>query len=197
MGQPKNRVSGITRRDDYGQTQMRVFGLTETIWRPPMGRHDRRYILTALVLSSVGCTGKAVTPVPQARGHTCRAIRAVLEDQANAWNRGDVESFMAGYWKSPELTFVSGGTSTHGWQETRDRYHRRYPTRAAMGHLTFSELNVRELTRDAALVSGRWQLDRGEPIGGCFTLLFRYRDNRWVIVYDHTSVGDTTPDTEQ
>lgn len=160
-----------------------------------MRRHTIHYILTALVLSSVGCTGKVVTPVPQARVNpTGQAIRSVLEDQAKAWNRGDVESFMDGYWKSPELMFVSGGTSTHGWQATLDRYHQRYPTRAAMGRLTFSELNVRELSRDAALVSGRWRLDRGEPVGGRFTLLYRKHDKRWVIVYDHTSVGNVTPD---
>ena len=124
-----------------------------------MGRHAIRYIFTGLILSLVGCTGKAVTPVPQARGHTCRAIRAALEDQVSAWNRGDVAAFMAGYWKSPELTFVSGDVVTRGWQATLDRYHRRYPTHAAMGHLTFSELNVRELAHDAALVSGRWRLE--------------------------------------
>lgn len=95
---------------------------------------------------------------------------------------------MHGYWRSDELTFVSGGDVTNGWQPTLDRYKAKYTDRAAMGQLTFSDLNVRELARDGALVSGRWHLERKEPIGGRFTLLFRIKDGRWVIVYDHTSV---------
>jgi ketosteroid isomerase-like protein len=118
-----------------------------------------------------------------------RQIRSVLKTQVGAWNRGDVDAFMTGYWKSPELAFVSGDQMTLGWQATLDRYHQRYPTRDAMGELAFSELRVRELSNDAALVSGRWQLDREEPIGGRFTLLFRKLGGRWIIVYDHTSVG--------
>ena len=136
-----------------------------------------------------GCAGKRATSAQRGPGNACRAIQAVLEDQSEAWNRGDVDAFMCGYWKSPELTFVSGGTVTHGWQRTLDRYHERYPSRAAMGQLTFSGLNVRELSRDAALVSGRWVLDRTNPVGGRFTLLFRRKDDGWVIVYDHTSLG--------
>lgn len=95
---------------------------------------------------------------------------------------------MDGYWRSDELTFVSGGDVTKGWQPTLDRYKAKYTDRAVMGRLAFSDLNVRELARDAALVSGRWHLERDEPIGGRFTLLFRIEHGRWVIVYDHTSV---------
>lgn len=95
---------------------------------------------------------------------------------------------MDGYWRSDELTFVSGGNVTKGWRPTLDRYKAKYADRAIMGQLAFSDLNVRELARDAALVSGRWHLDRDKPIGGRFTLLFRIKDGRWVIVYDHTSV---------
>jgi len=95
---------------------------------------------------------------------------------------------MSGYWRSPELTFVSGGSVTRGWEATLDRYKAKYSSKAAMGHLTFSDLNVREFARDAALISGRWQLQCDEPIGGRFSLLFRIKGDHWVIVYDHTSV---------
>ncbi len=155
-----------------------------------MGRCATLLIGAGLVLLPVGCAGRVVGAAPRDRVNTCRAIQTVLEDQADAWNRGDVAAFMTGYWKSPELAFVSGDRVTRGWQATLDRYHKRYPTQEAMGRLVFSELNVRELARDAALVSGRWALDRGQPIGGRFTLLFRLRDDRWVIVYDHTSSGE-------
>jgi len=118
-----------------------------------------------------------------------RAIRDVLATQQAAWNRGDIDAFMDGYWRSDELTFVSGGDVTKGWQPTLDRYKAKYTDRAIMGRLAFSDLNVRDLARDAALVFGRWHLERKEPIGGRFTLLFRIKHGRWVIVYDHTSVG--------
>ncbi len=118
------------------------------------------------------------------------AVHRVLGRQTEAWNEGDIETYMAGYWESDALTFVSGGDAARGWQATIDRYRRRYPNREAMGHLTFSELEVREMGRRAALVLGRWHLDRMDPempIGGRFTLIFRRIGRAWVIVHDHTS----------
>ena len=120
-------------------------------------------------------------------------IRAVLDRQASAWNRGDIATFMDAYDRSPQLTFSSSGKVTRGWQPTLDNYYQRYPTREAMGHLTFSELEVTKLGDAAALVLGRWDLDRGDPVGGVFTLVFRRAAGRWVIIHDHTS--RTPPDS--
>lgn len=94
---------------------------------------------------------------------------------------------MQPYDRSPYLTFSSGGKVTRGWQATLDGYRKRYPTREAMGHLTFSDLEITELGNQAALVLGRWRLDRDEPIGGAFTLVFTKKGSRWRIVHDHTS----------
>ena len=118
-------------------------------------------------------------------------IELVLKTQAEAWNTGDIDAFMAGYAKEKTLRFASGGNVTYGWQETLDRYKQRYPDRAAMGILTFSDLDTTLLTADAALVFGRWRLktDKGEP-NGLFTLLFRKRDGVWRIVADHTSAAN-------
>ena len=69
------------------------------------------------------------------------AIRAVLDDQAAAWNRGDIDGFMTGYAPSPTTTFVSGDEVTRGWQTVRDRYAKKYDSREKMGTLTFSDLN--------------------------------------------------------
>ena len=117
-------------------------------------------------------------------------IEQVLTDQAKAWNGGDIEHFMDGYAKTPDLRFAAGGTVTRGWQETLDRYKERYPDRAAMGTLTFSDLDTTVLAPDAAVVFGRWRLKtaRGEP-NGLFTLLFRRTDAGWRIVADHTSMA--------
>jgi beta-aspartyl-peptidase (threonine type) len=118
-------------------------------------------------------------------------IRAVLTQQAEAWNRGDIDAFMEHYWKSDELTFSSGGNTTRGWKNTKEGYQRRYPTREKMGQLTFSQLEVTPLGDSAALVLGRWRLQREEsPVGGNFSLVCRKTDGKWVIVHDHTSLAE-------
>src|SRR3954469_18478964 len=83
-----------------------------------------------------------------------KAIRAVLDAQVAAWNRGDIEGFMDGYWRSPETVFVSGDTITHGWQTVLDRYKKGYDSREKMGTLTFSELDVKLISKDAAVATG-------------------------------------------
>jgi len=115
-------------------------------------------------------------------------VKAVLQAQGDAWNRGDLVGFMAHYWKSDQLTFSSGGQTTRGWQNTLDRYQRRYATAEKMGRLSFSELQVFAISPDACYVLGHWQLDRGEPTGGNFSLVMQRLAGRWLIVHDHTSV---------
>jgi len=116
------------------------------------------------------------------------AIRKVMDDQAAAWNKGDIDGFMAGYWKSDKLTFVSGTEVTKGWQPTTDRYKKNYNSREKMGVLTFSGLEITMLSKDSAVVLGNWSLKRAkdEPHGK-FTLTFREFDEGWRIIIDHTS----------
>lgn len=116
-------------------------------------------------------------------------IRSILAAQDEAWNRGDIDGFMQHYWKSDELTFSSGGQTQHGWQATLDRYRKRYPTREQMGRLSFELERVDALGPDAALVLGRWRLERENPVGGNFSLVLRRIGGRWLIVHDHTSVA--------
>jgi len=118
------------------------------------------------------------------------AIRTILADQNDAWNRGDIDAFMRHYWKSPELTFSAGGQTQRGWQATYDRYKARYPTRERMGRLAFDIDRVQPVAGRAALVLGSWRLEREDPIGGNFSLVFEQRDGRWVIIHDHTSVRE-------
>ena len=118
-----------------------------------------------------------------------KAVRTVLDDQATAWNRGDLEGFMQGYWRSPKLTFSSGSDVTRGWDATLERYKKRYRSEGAeMGKLTFSNLEIEPLGPDAALVRGHWQLIRTkDKPGGIFTLIFRKFPEGWRIIHDHTS----------
>ncbi|HEV2492312.1 MAG TPA: nuclear transport factor 2 family protein [Terriglobia bacterium] len=115
-------------------------------------------------------------------------IRAVLDAQVAAWNRGDVDVFMQGYWKSEKTEFVGANGVFRGWQAVLERYRKAYPDRQAMGHLTFSDLEVTMLGPTAALVLGHWELDREhDHPGGVFTLIFRRFPEGWRIIHDHTS----------
>jgi ketosteroid isomerase-like protein len=123
---------------------------------------------------------------------TEKDIRGVVEQQMEAWNRHNLQGFMAGYWNSPALTFFSGGTVTKGWQPTLERYQKTYQSGGhEMGKLEFSDLQVVPLGPNSAFVRGRWRLtmpDGKEP-HGLFTLVFRKFPQGWRIIHDHTSAA--------
>lgn len=144
-------------------------------------------MLAILAVVAVAVSGNRVSGAAPATKAE-REIRAVLEEQAAAWNRGDIEGFMKGYWKSERTVFAGANGVTHGWQNLLERYCRGYPDRKTMGKLTFSDLEITVLSRDAAVVLGRWQLEReAGPVGGVFTLVARKMPEGWRIVHDHTS----------
>ena len=116
------------------------------------------------------------------------AITAVLEAQQTAWNRGDIDAFLAGYWHSAELTFSGTGGIARGWHGVLARYKRNYPDRATMGQLDFSDLEFRFLGPYAALVLGKWHLKREKgDAGGVFSLVWERFPEGWKIIHDHTS----------
>jgi ketosteroid isomerase-like protein len=116
------------------------------------------------------------------------AIKAVLARQQTAWNQGDVETFMQGYWNSPELTFAGTSGITRGYDPVLAHYKQRYPDKATMGHLEFTDLEVHSLGGSAALVLGKWHLTReAGNVGGVFSLVFQKFPDGWKIVHDHTS----------
>ena len=116
------------------------------------------------------------------------AVLQVLATQQQAWNRGDIEGFMQGYWKSDSLVFVGKAAPLYGWQSTIDRYKKTYPDKAAMGQLTFDIIQVKILDDHNAFVLGGWRLKREKDNpGGYFTLWFRKINGEWKVVCDHTS----------
>jgi len=138
-------------------------------------------VVAAMWLSAAGL-GQAGTPEA--------AIRKVLQSQVEAWNRHDLAAFMAGYWNSPELTFFSGATVTHGWQPTLERYRQKYQSPGAeMGKLEFQDLQVEMLGSKAAFVRGKFllTLSDGKQPHGLFTLVFREFPEGWRIIHDHSS----------
>ena len=123
-----------------------------------------------------------------------KSIHEVLSAQQAAWNRGDVDAFLVGYWRSPDLTFSGGNGVSRGWDGVLARYKKSYPNHAAMGQLDFSDLEFRFLGPDAALVLGQWHLKRESgDIGGVFTLVWQKFPDGWKIVHDHTSAVGAKP----
>jgi ketosteroid isomerase-like protein len=115
-------------------------------------------------------------------------IRKVMNEQVVAWNNGDIDGFMKGYWNSPEMTFVSGVNVTKGWQPTLERYKKGYDSKAKMGVLTFTDLDITILSKKSAVVLGKWSLQREKDNpNGLFTLTFRKLKEGWRIILDHTS----------
>jgi ketosteroid isomerase-like protein len=142
----------------------------------------RKTFLSALLILLSALAAFAQSDKPEA------AIRKVMDDQVAAWNRGDIDKFMDGYWRSDKLVFVSGDKVTRGWQQTLDNYKRSYRAPGMMGTLTFSDLETTVLSNDAAVVLGSWALKREkDDPHGKFTLLFRKFKEGWRIVMDHTS----------
>lgn len=145
------------------------------------------------VLGMALLAADAASATEPARAGSEAAVRALLDAQVAAWNRGDLEGFMAGYWRSPELVFCSGATVTKGWDATLARYRQRYQAEGReMGRLGFDEVEVLPLGEDAAAARGAWRLRTsggGEP-HGLFTLILRRTGEGWRIVHDHTSAAE-------
>lgn len=125
------------------------------------------------------------------------AIRGVLDAQVAAWNKGDLDGFMAGYWRDESLTFISADRLTKGWDATRDRYQKKYFTPnaegklAERGELAFEELQIESFSPTAAMVRGRYILKlASETATGRFTLAFRKLPGGWKITSDHTSSAE-------
>ncbi len=116
------------------------------------------------------------------------AVRKVLATQNAAWNRGDVDAFMVGYWHSDSLMFIGKSGVTYGWQNTLNNYKKNYPDTATMGKLQFTLITVKPLSKKHYHVVGKWHLTRSVgDVGGHFTLLFQKIKGEWVIIEDHSS----------
>ena len=136
---------------------------------------------SVLTISLISLAASAQTPSD---------LRKLLDDQTAAWNRGDLEAFMQGYWHSPEVSFFSGDTIVKGWEQTLQRYRDRYQSSGKeMGKLSFSDEKIEMLGSNTAMVTARWHLEMadGKKLEGLTTLLCRRMKEGWRIVHDHSS----------
>lgn len=111
-----------------------------------------------------------------------------LEDQRIAWNEGNLEKYMDGYWKSDSLRFIGKRGVQYGWKATLENYRKGYPDKEAMGKLTFSVISLEGISTDSAFMIGKWKLDYiDRSVEGHFTLLYRKIKGKWLVVTDHSS----------
>lgn len=140
------------------------------------------------LLAVISLAAPAILRPQQSNEGSRAAILALLNTQQAQWNQGNIRGFMQGYWDSPELTFAGSKGFTRGWEPVLARYEKTYADKAAMGTLDFSELEIRQLGPDAALVLGKWHLQRqAGDIGGIFTLVLQKFPEGWRIIHDHTT----------
>ena len=138
-------------------------------------------LVASLLAGTTSCTSSP---------DSAEAVRAVIQAQQAAWNRGDIVAFMDGYERAETTTFVSGDELMRGWRTVLERYKKRYGSPAEMGILTFSDLDILQLDRSHMMADGRWKLTRANDVPhGRFTLLFRQTGTGWRIVHDTTTVA--------
>ncbi|MBM3416038.1 MAG: nuclear transport factor 2 family protein [Bacteroidetes bacterium] len=141
-------------------------------------------VLSFFISANLAAQSKPARP---ASGDEAAIVR-LLEEQNNAWNRGDIESFMKGYWESDSLMFVGKSGVTYGWMNTLNNYKKGYPDTAAMGKLTTTNIKVKRLSKKYYFIVGKWYLKRSiGDVSGHYNLLMEKINGRWVIVADHSS----------
>lgn len=150
-------------------------------------------LLLCIALASTICFAARQSPTEFDSQAESDAIASLLKTQVSDWNRGDIPAFMNGYWHSEYTEFINDSGIFQGWEDVLKRYQRSYLNRAAMGHLTFSGLEIHVLCADSAYVVGEYRLDRQkDTLRGAFTLIFKKFPEGWRIVNDHTTAFRTS-----
>ena len=143
-----------------------------------------KFLLLSIIFLFMGLSSQGQPPKQKDKD----AILATMKAQEIAWNKGDLERFMIGYWEDENLKFIGKNGVTYGWNATLERYKKSYPDRDAMGTLTFDILHVDALGKKEMMVVGKWHLQRKEDAPqGHFSLIWKKINKEWVIIADHSS----------
>jgi ketosteroid isomerase-like protein len=157
---------------------------------PQVIRFSNQGLARAVVITSCILMATNVSAAAARTPNVVAQIRSILRAQQDAWNRGDIDGFMNGYARSTSTVFISEDSVRRGWETVRARYRQKYSDHAKMGALSFSDIEINLLSSDAAVVLGRWRLERAKDRPhGRFTLIFRRLPEGWRIVHDHTSAA--------
>ena len=137
------------------------------------------YTTVIVCLISLNLSGQINVPgMPEEVYHT-------MQSQQDAWNEGNIDKFMQGYWKSDSLLFISVSGVNHGYNTTLQNYKKSYPNKEAMGNLTFKNRSWTPISDDSALLIGSWRISENQH--GMYSLIWKRINGEWVIVADHSS----------
>lgn len=141
-----------------------------------------------LACGSPRAAAPSPAPAPDAAQLTAR-MTAQFTRSAEAWNRGDLDAFMADYARAPTTSFVDGRRPRKGWDWIRQSYAPRFAPGVQRDSLHFEELEARPLAPRLALITGRFVLARGgrTTASGPFSLVMEQQSDGWKILHDHTS----------
>ncbi len=144
-----------------------------------------KYIFIFLLLTFT----TSFMPVHAQSDKAINEVKALLHQQSEDWNKGNLEAFMQGYWKSDKLQFIGSRGVTYGWQQTLDNYKKGYPDKATMGQLSFDLIDVTRQSRNVVSVTGKFMLAREkmDDASGHFLLIVKKIKGKWLIIADHTS----------
>jgi uncharacterized protein (TIGR02246 family) len=177
-----------------------------------MFTRSAKFLLVTTLALSLGCASQPASSQPATGPPTGGQgfaspermarlqIERMLDEQAAAWNRGDLEAFCSVY--ADDALFLSPSGLTRGRDEVLRRYRARYPDAAARGTLSFEIIEVRLATwvevpatrtdasvdvRGASLVA-RWMIDYPdadqEAASGLTLLVLHPQRDGWRIVQD-------------
>lgn len=151
----------------------------------------RSLVAGALFLFAAACATAPNALTSEQQTAEAATITALLKAQDAAWNAGDIDGFMNGYWPSEALRFASGGDVVRGYDATLARYKARYPGREGMGELTTADYEIDVVSHDAAIAHGRWNVvTSAGGSTGLYTLVLRKLDGQWLIVSDTTTSAE-------
>lgn len=124
----------------------------------------------------------------QAQTKDADKILSILAAQEKAWNEGDIQQFMLGYWENDSLVFVGKSGLTYGYNNTLENYKKGYPDKTYMGQLKFTILSMQPLGKAYYRIIGKWELKRTVGnLNGHYTLLLQKINGEWKIISDHSS----------
>jgi ketosteroid isomerase-like protein len=147
------------------------------------------FLLSTVVFATSLSLPAQSTQLKTASQQELDVIKVLLKQEA-AWNRGDLDGFAEGYMNSPDTLFINNQIQ-RGFSKMVAAYHHDYPSKEAMGQLSFSELEVYPIDEKVAACIGRYRLERSKKNGGnaegLFSMVLEKTENGWKIVVDHTT----------
>lgn len=151
-----------------------------------------------LAVAVAGCTIEPATPGADPGNDEpgfLRQVQSILSAQADAWNRGDLDGFMAVYERSPETTYIGAPGLVTGFDAIHARYEPYFARGAERDSLSFTDLEARELDPRFGIATARYVLTRGDSVTsmGPFTLVLMRVEGSWRIVHDQ-SAADPPPE---